>query len=146
MKQFRLYAIFFMLGVLTLVSCGGGGGGGDSTPTPIPTPPKTYTQSETIAAAGGDKVVTLTSLSSSISSINNTTSWVVASPQSYTSGSPKLQLNVTANTDKNERKCEIIVTAQSGENVVLTVIQQAGNGIDDLHDNTTTQPAYSPSY
>jgi hypothetical protein len=70
--------------------------------------------------------------------------------QSYTSGPPQIKLNATANTGKDERKCNVTITANSGDKVILTVTQQGksdedeeGTGIDDIHGTQTDKPAYS---
>ena len=124
---------------------GGGtsGGGGGSTQTP-----QTYTQSVTFPAKGGEQVVTLSNLTSSVSSVESTPNWLIISPQNYTYGAPTLKLELQENMDTTERSCKVNVLASSGDKVVLTIVQQAAEvktGIDDIHNTHTDQPAYSPS-
>ena len=113
-------------------------------------PPKTYAQSARLTAKGDALIVTLSNLNSSISSITNNANWLTAAPQYYTSGAPKIELNAMENTGKSERKTDVTVLASSGEKVVLTVTQEAAKeddsntGIDDMHNEKTDKPAYSP--
>lgn len=149
MKQFNIY-LSFLLALVVLMSCGGGDGGGNGSSAPTGTPPVTYTQEISVAATGGEQILTLSNLKSSITTIDNNSPWLVVSPQFYTSGSPQIKLNATANTSPSERSCKVTITAVSGEKVVLTVTQRGnsagGTGIEDLHDSQTDQPAYAPMY
>ena len=141
MKQLNIYIIAIIC-VLFLTACGPGP---EPEPSPSPNPPKTYSQSATLTAKGDAQKVTLNNLNSSISSVNNTANWLTATPQYYTSGHPQIELQATENTTGSERKTEVTVLASSGEKVVLTVTQEAAPaGIDDMHDEKTEKPAYSP--
>ena len=159
MKMKRIMS--YMLALLVMVAmaaCGGGsgddsggsgssggntgGGGGGSTHTP-----QTYTQSVTLPAKGGEQVVTLSNLSSAVSSVSNTPTWLVISPQFYSSGAPTLKLEFQENEETTERNSTVTVLAASGDKVVLSIVQQAAEvktGIDDIHNTPTDQPAYSP--
>lgn len=144
-----------LLGMLFMVSCGGGGGdddhnsdsggGGSSAP-------QTYRQSVAVSAQGGSVTVTLNDLRSAVSSIGSTSSWVVVSPQAYSSGAPSLLVEVEENKTSSERQCEVLVLAASGDKVSLTIRQnasggsEAGTGMDTPHNEQTDQPAYSPQH
>lgn len=111
---------------------------------------QTYKQDVTLPAIASEQLVTLNHLNSSIETVKNSASWLIVEQQFYSSGSPKVKLRSTDNTDKEERKCNVTITATSGDIVILTVTQQAANeensegtGIDDLHGTQTDKPAYS---
>lgn len=162
MKRIELYLIA-LLSIFVLAACGGGdddsgntsGGnsGGNYTP-------KSYTQSVTLPAKGGDMTVALSSLSSEVSSISNTPSWLVITREYYFSGAPTVKFGFEDNNDGQERKAAVTVTASSGDKVVLSITQQSAGGgsggggtqedvkkgIEDLHDEYTSQPAYAHDY
>lgn len=86
-------------------------------------------------------------MSSAVSSVSSSPSWLVISPQFYSSGAPTLKLEFQENTENQERKASVTVSASSGDKVLLTITQQAGerkDGIDDLHSDKTDQPSYAP--
>jgi len=152
MKRLEIYLIV-VLGIFFLAACGGGGddggstggsgggtGGGSYTP-------KTYSQSVTLPAKSGELVITLSDLKSAVSSVSSSPSWLVISPQFYSSGAPTLKLEYQENTETTERVVSVTVLASSGDKVVLTITQQAGekkDGIDDLHNDKTDKPSYIP--
>ena len=126
MKRIMLYSLALLV-VFSMAACGGGGGddsgtsgssyggnGGGGGSTHIP---QTYTQSVTLPASGGEKVVTLTDLSSAISSVNNTSTWLVISPQFYSSGAPTLKLEFQENEDAAERSETVTVLAARYKNM-----------------------------
>lgn len=152
MKRLEIYLIV-VLGIILLAACDGGGDDGGSTGGTGGNSgggsyiPKTYNQSVTLPAKGGDLVITLSDLNSAVSSVSSTPTWVVISPQYYSSGAPTLKLEFQENTQIEERKITVTVYASSGDKVLLSIIQQAGekkDGIDDLHNNQTNQPSYAP--
>lgn len=152
MKRLEIY-LAVVLCFFCLAACGGGGndggssggsGGGTGGGSYIP---KTYSQSVTLSAKKGEQVITLSDLSSAVSSVSSTPTWLVISPQYYSSGAPTLELEFQENTETEERKTTVTVSASSGDKVVLSITQQAGekkDGIDDLHSDKTDQPSYAP--
>lgn len=147
MKDLKVY-IKVLLVLIAFSSCGGSEG--DSTPA-TNNPPVTYTQSVTLPASETEQSVVVSSINKAITTIENSSNWLTASPESYTSGNPRVRLFATKNTSTTERSCNIILHASSGEKVVLIVTQSGtgssgDNGIEDIHDETTTQPAYAPSF
>ena len=161
MKRIELYLIA-LLSIFVLAACGGGddggntsGGNGGGSYTP-----KTYTQSVTLPAKGGEMTVTLSDLSSAVSSISSTPSWLVITREYYSSGAPTVKFGFEDNNDGQERKAAVTVTASSGDKVVLSITQQSAGGgsggggtqedvkkgIEDLHDEYTSQPAYTHDY
>lgn len=154
MRTIKRY-FFIQISILLLIACGGGDGGNTEHSSLNPGgdngggSPQSYKQSVTISAQGGEQTVTLNNLSSSISSVGSTDSWLVVVPQYYTSGSPTVKLEVEENKTTSERKCDVTIIASSGDKVVLTVTQSAGeanNNIDDIHNENTDQPAYAPRH
>lgn len=151
MKQsaFKILALICLLAFAacgkdekTTTTNGGGGGGGGSAPTS-----QSYSQSVTIPAQKGEEVITLLNLSSSVSSVDTTPSWLVVSPQYYSSGAPTLKLEFEENTEAEERSCTVTIYASNDDKVNLTITQKGTEektGIDDVHDQQTDQPAYSP--
>ena len=149
-------SIFYMVALSSmflLAACGGESssstGGTDGITDDDRTPPKTYTQSVSLPATAGEQVVTLSDLNSAISSVSGASSWLVVSPQFYSSGAPTLKLEYQENVGTTARSCTVTASASSGEKVVLTITQQSeneddGNGIDNIHNETTDQPAYAP--
>jgi uncharacterized membrane protein len=154
MKRIMSYTVALLV-MFVFAACGGGGdddfggsgnsggnsGGGGSTHSP-----QTYTQSVSLPAKGGEQIVTLSNLSSAVSSVSSTPTWLVISPQFYSSGAPTLKLAFQENEESTERNSTVTVLAASGDKVELTIVQQAAEvktGIDDIHSTPTDQPAYS---
>lgn len=153
MKNKVLY-IMTSLTILLFAACGGGGddnNGSSSTPVGPSTPEgKTYQQSVMLPAIGVDKEVSLNDLKTAIQKMEGDATWLSVSQQNYTSGSPAVRLIATDNVKDGEttntRSCNVTITAVNGDIVVLSVIQEGAEsktGIDDSHDVTTDQPAYS---
>lgn len=106
--------------------------------------PQTYQQTATFGSwEAGSQSVQLNNLTTAISAIDNSTAWLTVEKEGYTSGSPSVKLNVTANDDTKERSTTVTITAENGDKVMLTV-KQAGRtyGIDDTHNSESDQPAY----
>lgn len=134
MKKIRLF-IFAGIALLMLTACPS-----DSEPEP-----QSYTQNIELPSNASEQIVTLNKFSSSITMVENSASWLTVEPQVYFSGSPKVKLRSTDNIERTERKCNVIITASSGDRVILSVTQQEtseGTGIDDLHGTQTDKPAY----
>ena len=132
MKNIRQY-IFAGIAILMLTAC----------PSDPDSETQSYTQDVTLPSYASEQLITLSQLQSSIKTIENSASWLTAEPQSYSSGSPKVKLRATANTAMTERKCNVTITASSGDKVVLSVTQQSkGSDIEDLHGSQTNKPAY----
>lgn len=135
MKNIRQY-IFAGIAILMLTAC----------PSDPESETQSYTQDIMLPSTASEMLVTLSQLKTSIATVENSASWLSVEPQAYySSGSPKVKLCSTANTAKMERKCNVTITASSGDKVVLSVTQQGvseGTGIDDLHSSQTDKPAY----
>ena len=145
MKNIKLY-LLSGIAMLMLTACPGP----DPKPNPVVEPEpepvvvQTYTQEIVMPPKASEQVVTLNQFSTAISTVENSASWLTVEQLPYESGSPKIKLSSTDNTDKAERKCTVSITASSGDKVILSVTQQSeGTGIDDLHGSQTDKPAYS---
>ena len=140
MEKFKLYALT-IIAILCMNACGDKKEEIDG---------RAFTQEVTLPASESEQTVTITKLSVGIEDIQNSAQWLTVIKQTYTSGSPQVKLGATANTSKDERKCNVTITANSGDKVILAVTQQGkseedeeGTGIDDIHGTQTDKPAYS---
>ena len=134
MKSIRQY-LFAGIAMLMLTAC----------PSDLESETQTYTQNIVLPSYASNQMVTLNQIHSSITTVQNSASWLTVEPQTYSSGSPQIKLYYTANIAKAERKCNVTITASSGDEVVLSVTQQGiseGTEIDDLHNSQTDKPAY----
>lgn len=103
----------------------------------------TNTQEIVMPPKASEQVVKLTKLSTAITAVENSSQWLTVEQPPYESGSPQVKLRSTDNTAKDVRKCNVTITATSGDKVILSVTQQSeGTGIDDLHGSQTDKPAY----
>ena len=108
-----------------------------------------------MAAESGSQTYTASDLKTNIANLSSTATWLTATKQPYSSGSPKVTLAYTENTG-SERQAAVTITDSDDNKVVLTVKQlkpgekpetkpeqEQDYGIDDTHDIVTDQPAYS---
>lgn len=134
MKNIRQY-LFAGIVILMLTAC----------PSDPESETQSYMQNIVLPSYASEELVTLNKLQTSIATVANSASWLTVETQFYSSGSPQVMLRSTANTAKSERKCNVTITASTGDKVTLSVIQQGtseGTEIDDLHNSQTDKPAY----
>ena len=134
MKNIRQY-LFAGMAIFMLTAC----------PSDPESEAQSYTQNVLLPSSTSEQLVTLNQLQSAIATVKNSASWLIVEAQSYSSGSPQVRLCSTANTAKSERKCNVTITATTGDKVTLSVIQQGiseGTGIEDIHNSQTDKPAY----
>ena len=141
MKDKILFAIALMCTVL-LTSCGGGGSddGGSSGRS------ATYYMDINMDAAASSQTVVLSNLKTDVSTAVSSASWLTPSRQAYTSGSPSILLEATANTATSSRNCTVTVTAADGNKVIITVIQKGTSQTSDqpqTNDEVSDQQPYS---
>ncbi len=142
MKDKILFAIALMCTML-LTSCGGGGsddGGGSSSR------PSTYYMDINMDAAAGSQTIVLDKLNTNVSTAVSSASWLTPTRQAYTSGSPKIMIEATANTSTSSRNCTVTVTALNGNKVIITVIQKGTSQSSDqpeTNDEVSDQQPYS---
>ena len=142
MKDKILFAIALMCSML-LTSCGGGGSDdGGSTPSR----PSTYYMDINLEATASYQTVVLSNLKTDVSTAVSSASWLTPSRQAYTSGSPKLTIEATANTATSSRNCTVTVTATDGNKVIITIIQKGTSQTSDqpqTKDEVSDQQPYS---
>lgn len=156
MKKFKLY-LLALVGCMLLIACGS-----DDPEEIIPGGTgKEYTETYDIPTDGCNATYVLKKLNARITSVSATTDWLTVSTQSYSSGSPSIKIIAEANTSKNVRKYEVIIKSENGDKLTLTLVQagtsDGGNGsggdngendttssdIDDIHNGTSSNPAYA---
>ena len=141
MKDKILFAIALMCTML-LTSCGGGdsdGGGSSSRPS-------TYYMDINMESAASSQTVVLSNLKTNVSTAISSASWLTPSRQAYTSGSPKITIEATANTSTSSRNCTVTVTATDGNKVIINVIQKGTSQTSDqpqTKDEVSDQQPYS---
>lgn len=144
--------IKFLVGLcvatFVLAACGGGGDGGNggsSSSDPINVEPtgKTYSAELELPAEASAQTVNLDKLSSAISAIQCSESWLTVEKQAYTSGTPQVKVSWTENTTDNERKCNVTVTTLTSDKLIIAVTQKAKEvDTGESHDTVTDQPAF----
>ncbi len=141
MKNKILFAIALMCTML-LTSCGGGdsdGGGSSSRPS-------TYYMDINMESAASSQTVVLSNLKTNVSTAISSASWLTPSRPAYTSGSPKITIEATANTSSSSRNCTVTVTATDGYKVIINVIQKGTSQTSDqpqTKDEVSDQQPYS---
>lgn len=152
MKRILYSLILTAISVVTitcLTSCGGGGGGDDggsgSGGSGGTSTSKTYRMSITIDATAQNKTITLSDVKNSISSAVSSASWLTVERETYTSGSPKITISATANSQTTSRTATITVTASNNDKVILTVTQDGKEApsITKPNDEVSYNEAYS---
>ena len=143
MKDKILFAIALMCTML-LTSCGGGGSddGGGGTPSRT----STYYMDVSMDATAGSQTIVLNNLNTDVSTAVSSASWLTPTRQAYTSGSPKIMIEATANTSTSSRNCTVTVTALNGNKVIITVIQKGTSQSSDqpeTNDEVSDQQPYS---
>lgn len=154
MKRILYSLILTAISVVTitcLTSCGGGGGGDDggsgsgSGGSGGTSTSKTYRMSITIDATAQNKTITLSDVKNSISSAVSSASWLTVERETYTSGSPKITISATANSQTTSRTATITVTASNNDKVILTVTQDGkeASSFTKPNDEVSYNQAYS---
>ncbi|MBO5614267.1 MAG: BACON domain-containing protein [Prevotella sp.] len=143
MKDKILFAIALMCTML-FSSCGGGGSddGGGSTPSRT----STYYMDVSMDATAGSQTIVLNNLNTDVSTAVSSASWLTPTRQAYTSGSPKITIEATANNSTSSRNCTVTVTALNGNKVIITVIQKGTSQSSDqpeTNDEVSDQQPYS---
>lgn len=109
----------------------------------------TYYQDITLPSTEGATSVTLYDVKSGITNIESAAGWISMTAANYSSGYPTVNVQYQANTSSMSRQCIATIHVASGEIVILQINQEAyvapqePSGIDDLHNDTSTNPAYS---
>ena len=147
MKDKILFAIALMCTML-LTSCGGSDSGGSSSDGGgVPSRPSTYYMDVIAdASAISPQTIELSNLNTNVSTAVSSVPWLNVSRESYTSGSPKITIEATANTATSGRNGTITVTATDGNKVIVTVMQKGTSqtsGLPQTNDEVSDQQPYS---
>ena len=140
MKDKILFAIAMMCTML-LTSCGGGGDSDDGTPSG----PSTYSMNVTVEASAYSQTIELSKLRTNIASATCSATWVTLTRLSYTSGSPKIMVEVSENTASTSRSGIVTVTATDGNVVKINITQKGATatGNPETKDEVSDQQPYS---
>lgn len=128
---------------MLFTSCGGGGsdeGGG------TPSRTSTYYMDVNLDAGVCSQTLVLNNLNTNVSTATSSASWLTLTRQSYTSSSPQIIIEATANTSASSRNCTVTVTATDGNRVIITVIQKGtsqSTGQPETTDEVSDQQPYS---
>lgn len=148
MKQIKIF-LFAFLACMVLTACPAGGDDASdsgSSGTGSGTSGNTYQETINLPAKASEDTYTLSKLKSKITSATSAPSWLTITTEAYTSGSPKIKVVAKENTEYNERKCSIVVTAENNDKLTLTIIQAAKekipDGIEDVHGVVSPKPSY----
>lgn len=136
MREFKQH-LFEIIVLIMLTACDG------DTVSEI----QTYNQSIVLPPEATEQVVILDNINSSITTIENSVTWLKVGIENYTSGPTSIKVTTINNIERTERKCYVIITVSSGNKVILSITQQGLKeeiGIDDSHDRQTDKPAYIP--
>lgn len=96
------------------------GGSGGVTPSG----PSTFYMDVNMGSRACSQTIELTNLKTSISTATSSASWLTVLKQPYSSGSPQIQIDATANPLTSSRNCTVTVTAADGDKVIITVVQK----------------------
>ena len=139
----KLYVILLaIISCVLLTSCPSDG----EDIKPGVTPEKEYNESINIPANGYNEVYHLYKLNSKITSIVSTPDWLTVSVLSYSSGYPSIKITALQNSERVERTYTVILYTEKKEKLMLTITQagkEIKNDIGDIHNNTSSKPAYS---
>ena len=142
MKQFRIF-ILAIVGCIMLTACPGGGGEG---PEEILISGKEYTDTYEVEASGCNDTYELKMLSAELASLGQCPEWLSVSALTYTSGSPQIKIIANPNNG-GERKHKVEIQTVYNDKLTLTVVQAAkehiSSDIEDIHNETSSNPAYS---
>lgn len=140
MKRFKLY-LLALVGCFVFAACGS-----DDPEEIIPGTgeAKEYAETYNIPAEGCDITYTLMDLKSKITTVSAATDWLEISIQDYSTGSPSIKITAKPNDNVSERRYIVTINTVNGDKLTLTLIQagKQPDGIDDIHNNVSDQPAY----
>lgn len=141
MKLLKIF-LTLVLGCVALVSC--------SEEETEEIPGKEYSDTVNLPDTGGKETYVLEMFDSEIvNGAISTPEWLTLNVQAYQSGSPSIKISAKANTENVERKFTMVFFSKKNDKLKLTIIQSAKkkipSEIDDVHNNTSSKPAYSGS-
>lgn len=148
MKQIKIF-LLLALGSVILTACPSGVDDEIISENPE-LAGKEYNDTYNIPAEGCDNSYTLSMLKSRITSSDIKSNWLTVTILSYTKGSPRIKIVATENQESSERKQIIVLRTENNDKLTLTFVQAGkeviSSGIDDVHNNSSDNPAYSKIY
>lgn len=95
-----------------------------------------------------DTVITVNELASAIDKVTEDADWLDLAIQDAISDSTqtsyKLIIACTKNNTSSVRSTDVVITCQNKDVLTLIINQGIFDGINDVHDNVTDQPALVP--
>lgn len=109
--------------------------------------PKTYNTDLTLTADAGSKTITIKEFSTAITNAICDKSWLSLVPEDYTSGSPSITINLSANTERTERSCTVTIIATNGDKITVNVIQKGRDAtpLEEPKNEYSNQEAFAKS-
>lgn len=104
---------------------------------------KLFTQKLEVSGYGEEKVLTCSELTSAIKNIKVEANWLTAEVTGYDSHSVKVI--ASPNTTDDVREANVIINAENGDRLTLTVAQRVkeGSNLEEPNNTESDQPAYS---
>ena len=140
MKQIRTFIIALM-GCILLTAC---------PTTEEKVVERTLNETHNISYQQKEETKELVRLSSEIESLELYSDWISVTALPYTGGAPKVKIFAYTNTGSTPRSATITIrTKEKNKNrdvLILTVVQEGftpPTGVDDIHNQSSNQPAYS---
>lgn len=109
--------------------------------------PKTYNTDLTLTAEAGSKTITIKEFSTAITNATCDKAWLSLLPEDYTSGSPSIKINLSANTERTERSCIVTIIATNCDKITVNVIQKGRDAtpLEEPKNEYSNQEAFSKS-
>jgi len=105
---------------------------------------KSYEREITVDGNKTDSIITIEEISSDIITIDSDDDWLYASKYNSNTTNYQLRLVCFKNVSASIRSSRIHIACKNGDKLTLIVIQGVINGLNDLHDIVTDQPALAP--
>lgn len=104
---------------------------------------KLFTQKLEVSGYGEEKVLTFSELTSAIKNIKVEANWLTAEVTG--SDSHSVKVIASPNTTDDVREANVIINAENGDRLTLTVAQRVkeGSNLEEPNNTESDQPAYS---
>ena len=104
---------------------------------------KLFTQKLEVSGYGEEKVLTCSELTSAIKNIKVEANWLTA--EATGSDSHSVKVIASPNTTDDVREANVIINAENGDRLTLTVAQRVkeGSNLEEPNNTESDQPAYS---
>lgn len=102
----------------------------------------TFSQEVKVPSNKGEEVVRLSNLNDKVLKVSCQSEWLSA--MDAETASPSVLIRYDQNPDSESRDALVIITSNNGDIVNLKVNQEgSANSIEDIHNESSTNPAYS---